>query len=88
MYLFRTKIFILGLVWRMKRELDWDTFDQFKTDNKSVKFIQDVYPNKEWKAEEVTFICDCVGGIRGKMCLHSVAQAEEYEQAFSHSRES
>ena len=74
MYLFRTKIFFLGLVWRRKRELDWETFDQFKTDNKSVKFIQDVYPNKELKAEEVTVICDCVEGIRGKMCLHSVAQ--------------
>ena len=74
MYLFRTKIFILGLVWRRKRELDWETFDQFKTDNKSVKFIQDVYPNKEWKAEEVTVICDCVEGIKGKMCFHSVAQ--------------
>ena len=66
-----TKLGIWGLA---KRELDWENFKQFKTDNKSVKFIQDVYPNKEWKAEEVTFICDCVGGIRGKMCLHSVAQ--------------
>ena len=48
-----------------KRELDWENFDQFKTDNKSVKFIQDVFPNKECKAEEVTVICDCVVGIRG-----------------------
>ena len=43
-------------------------------DNKSVNFIQEVYPSKDWNKEELTVICDCVEGIRGKLCVHAVAQ--------------
>ena len=39
MYLFRTKICILGFVWHRKRELDWEKFDQTElTKNRSNSF--------------------------------------------------
>ena len=84
MYRFHTKSICIVTIWHQKiiiqNVLDPVhnvTFShQFilEVNSKSVKFIQDVYPNKEWKAEEVTVICDCVEGIKGKMCFHSVAQ--------------
>ena len=66
--------FISGLIWQRRRELAYDDFDQFKNDNHRVNFIQEVFPNQEWNKDELTVICDCVEGIRGKICFHAVAQ--------------
>ena len=63
-----------GQIWQRRRELEYDNFDQFKDDNHRVNFIQEVFPNQNWRLEQITIICDCVEGIRGKICLHAVAQ--------------
>ena len=56
-------------IFKRKSDLDYDNFDQFKSDSKSLHFIEWVQITKDTNC----FVCSCEVSMKGKECLHTLA---------------
>lgn len=60
---------------KRKTTLDYEDFDQFKSDSKKIYFVEHVSVR-----EEICFVCSCETSMKGTDCLHTYATGirEEY----------
>ena len=54
---------------RRKRTLDYDNFDQFKSDSRALLFVEKVQINND----QVCCVCSCEQSMKGKDCIHALA---------------